>query len=69
MRTRRNSPLTPTQAAALQQILQSHGWSKSNPPKYAKKRKAGAWRKRWKTRKSMVRYMAKIRRLAHKKRR
>lgn len=66
MALRRNSPLTPGQATALQQILQSHGWSKANPPKYAKKRKS-TWKKRFGTRKAMVRYMAKIRRLAHKK--
>lgn len=67
----RNAPLTATQIAALKGILAAHGAS-SNPGKRKRRVSAkvkNAWKKRFKSRKAMVRYMARIRKLAHKKRR
>jgi len=61
----RNAPLTATQVAALKGILASHGSGTSTNPGKRKRRVSAkaknAWKKRFKSRKAMVRYMAKIR--------
>ncbi len=79
-RRRRNSPIRPSEAAALRAILARHGY-RSNPGARPNeneietviiKRKRNPRRKtkmfgsgkRWKTKRAMKRYMAKIRRKA-----
>ena len=76
-----NPPISPADAAAIEHVLEEHGYHQ-NPGarpgeneietiKLTKKRKnpkqANAWKKRFKSRKAMERYMRKLRKLADEK--
>ena len=67
MATKRNAPITATQAAVLKDILSAHGWSPSRPAQHTKR--APTWKTRFGSRAKMMKHMKKMRRLAKKGRR